>query len=119
MNTQVPGTETIIRHHLQAFLEGQGLEAVVKDYDDDARFYSESQIHRGKKEIGAFFEDFVRNLPPDAFDHFELKSLLVEEDVGYITWNVGRDIPLGTDTFVVAGGKIVAQTFAMYAVPPR
>jgi hypothetical protein len=27
---------------------------------------------------------------------------------------VGEEIPLGTDTFVVDRGQIVAQTFAMY-----
>jgi len=32
---------------------------------------------------------------------------------------VGNDIPLGTDTFVVDNGKIVSQTFAMYAVPAQ
>jgi hypothetical protein len=30
---------------------------------------------------------------------------------------MGSDVPLGTDTFVVDNGKIVSQTFAMYAVP--
>ena len=32
----------------------------------------------------------------------------------YITWSVGQDIPLGTDTFVVDDAKIVSQTFAMH-----
>lgn len=36
-------------------------------------------------------------------------------NVAFITWDVGDDIPLGTDTFVVADGKLVSQTFALYA----
>lgn len=36
-------------------------------------------------------------------------------NVAYITWSVGTDIPLGTDTFVVEDGRLVSQTFAMYA----
>ena len=41
----------------------------------------------------------------------------VDGNVAYITWSVGADIPMGTDTFVVGNGKIVSQTFAMYARP--
>jgi hypothetical protein len=39
----------------------------------------------------------------------------VDGNIAYITWQVGSDIPLGTDTFVVDDGKIVFQTFAMHA----
>ena len=39
----------------------------------------------------------------------------VHGNIAYITWSVGSDIPLGTDTFVVENGRIVAQSFAMYA----
>jgi hypothetical protein len=37
----------------------------------------------------------------------------VEGDLGYITWSAGAALPLGTDTFLVRDGKIVAQTFAL------
>lgn len=40
---------------------------------------------------------------------------VVRNHVAYITWSVGNELPLGTDTFVVRDGKIVSQTFAMYA----
>ena len=60
---------------------------------------------------------FIEALPARGIERFELRSLHVEGDLAYITWNVGSDIPLGTDTFVVDDGKIVAQTFAMYAPP--
>jgi hypothetical protein len=60
---------------------------------------------------------FIASLPADAIDRFTLRSLRVDRNVAYITWCVGSDIPLGTDTFVVDNGKIVSQTFAMYAVP--
>jgi len=60
---------------------------------------------------------FLEVLPLGGIDRFELRSLHVEGELAYITWNVGSDIPLGTDTFVVDDGKIVAQTFAMYVAP--
>jgi ketosteroid isomerase-like protein len=117
MNTESAVTEAVVRRHLQAFLEQKGISAIVNDYDDDARFYSEAQIYQGKQEIRGFFTDFVDSLPAGAIERFSLRSLQVEGNIAYITWSVGGDIPLGTDTFVVDNGRIVSQTFAMYAVP--
>ena len=116
MNTASAATETVVRNHLQTFLEQQGVTALVSDYDDDAHFYSEAKIYRGKQEIHGFFTDFIASLPAGAIDRFTLTSLRIARNVAYITWCVGDDIPLGTDTFVVKNGKIVSQTFAMYAV---
>jgi hypothetical protein len=75
--------------------------------------------HEGKQEIHAFFVDFLAGLPEGALDRFELRSRQVEGSIGYITWSVGSEIPLGTDTFVVDNGKIVSQTFAMFAHPSQ
>jgi ketosteroid isomerase-like protein len=119
MNAGSAVTEAVVRNHLQAFLEQKGVAAIVSDYDDDARFCSEARTYRGKQEIHGFFTDFIAALPVGAIEHFTLRSLRVDHDIAYITWSVGSDIPLGTDTFVVANGKIVAQTFAMYAVAPQ
>jgi ketosteroid isomerase-like protein len=117
MNTQSSVTETVVRNHLQAFLEQKGIAAIVNDYDENARFYSEAKIYHGKQEIHGFFSDFINSLPTGAIDRFSLRSLQVDGNIAYITWSVGADIPMGTDTFVVGNGKIVSQTFAMYAVP--
>jgi ketosteroid isomerase-like protein len=119
MNSESSDTESVVRNHLQAFLEQKGVAAIVNDYDDNARFISEAQIYRGKQEIHGFFTGFIDALPAGGIDNFTLRSLRVDGDVAYITWSVGGDIPLGTDTFVVNNGKIVSQTFAMYAVPAQ
>ena len=117
MNTETSVTEAVVNNHLQAFLEQRGVAAIVGDYDDDARFCTEDRIYRGKQEIHGFFVDFLDSLPAGSIDHFSLRSRRVDGNIAYITWNVGTDIPLGTDTFVVYNGKIVSQTCAMYAVP--
>lgn len=117
MNPQSPATEAVVRHHLTAFLERRGLDAIVADYSEAAHFHTEAEVYVGKQEIHGFFEHFIEALPARGIERFELRSLHVEGDLAYITWNVGSDIPLGTDTFVVDDGKIVAQTFAMYAPP--
>jgi ketosteroid isomerase-like protein len=119
MSTESSVTEAVVRNHLQAFLEQKGIAAILDDYDENARFYSEARIYQGKQEIHGFFTDFIGSLPAGGIDHFSLRSLRVDGDMAYITWSVGSDIPLGTDTFVVNQGKIVSQTFAMYTVPAQ
>jgi ketosteroid isomerase-like protein len=113
MNGQ-PSTEAIVLNHLQAFVDQKGIAAILSDYAEDARFHSEARSYHGKQEISRFFLEFITSLPPGARDRFSLRSLRVDGDLAYITWSAGREIPLGTDTFVVRDGKIVSQTFAMY-----
>ena len=119
MDAESSVTETVVRNHLQAFLQQKGIAAILNDYDDNARFYTESKIYRGTQEIHGFFMDFLGSLPAGGVDQFSLRSQRVDGNLAYITWSVGSDIPLGADTFVVANGKIVSQTFAMYAAPAR
>jgi ketosteroid isomerase-like protein len=117
MTTRSSNTEAVVRSHLQAFVEEKGVAAILSDYDDNASFHSEARTYRGKQEIHDFFANFIASLPPAAAKHFSLRTLRVEGDLAYITWSAGREIPFGTDTFVVRDGKIVSQTFAMYAAP--
>ena len=114
MKAQSDITEAIVRNHLQAFVEQKGIDAILSDYDDNARFHSEARTYQGKQEIGNFFASFIASLPPGATDRFSLRTLRVDGELAYITWSAGREIPLGTDTFVVRNGKIVLQTFAAY-----
>ena len=117
MNSDSTVTESVVRNHLQAFLEQKGVAAIVEDYDETAWFYSEAEMYHGKERIADFFANFIDSLPTGAIDRFALRSMRVEGQIAYITWSVGTEIPLGTDTLVVEDGKIVAQTFAMYAAP--
>ncbi|HEX7375029.1 MAG TPA: nuclear transport factor 2 family protein [Steroidobacteraceae bacterium] len=116
MGTESSDTEAVVQTHLDAFVRQTGIDALVRDYHDDARFMSEAATYHGKREIRQFFEAFLASLPPNAIDRFSLRSLRVEGEVAYITWSIGDDVPLGTDTFVVRDRRIVSQTFAMH--PP-
>ena len=109
-------TEATVRHHLQAFVEQHGLDAILGDYAADACFLSEGRAYCGKPAIGEFFQEFLAALPAGAIERFTLRSLRVQGEVAYITWSAGPALPLGTDTFVVRRGRIVAQTFAMVGV---
>jgi hypothetical protein len=114
MNPQPGTTEAIVCNHLLAFVEQKGIDAILSDYDDDARFHSEARTYQGKQEISEFFVNFIASLPVGARERFSLKTLRIDGELAYITWSAGREIPLGTDTFVVRNGKITSQTFAMY-----
>ena len=46
-----------------------------------------------------------------------MRSLRVDDDLAYLTWSSGREIPLGTAYLLVANGKIASQTVAIYALP--
>ncbi len=117
MNPETSDTETVVRHHLQAFVEQQGLDAILADYADDACFLSERRAYCGKSAVREFFDSFIAAFPPQAYGLFDLRSMRVEGDVAYITWSAGPEFPLGTDTFVVRHGRIVSQTFAMVGAP--
>ncbi len=116
MSTQSSVTESVVLNHLQAFVEQKGVPAILSDYDENARLYGEARVYQGKREIGVFFTDFIASLPAGTIARFALRSLRVDGGMAYITWSAGEYIPLGTDTFVVKDGKIVSQTFAMYAL---
>jgi hypothetical protein len=116
MSNRSSVTETVVRNHLTAFVEQKGVPAILSDYDENARLYGEARVYQGKQEIGAFFTDFIASLPAGAIARFALRSLRVDGSIAYITWSAGETIPLGTDTFVVKDGRIVSQTFAMYAL---
>jgi ketosteroid isomerase-like protein len=117
MNPNPGDTESVVRHHLQTFLEQQGIDAILSDYADDACFLCEGRAYCGKPAIRGFFSEFIAALPPQALGQFALRSLRVVGEVAHITWSAGLELPLGTDTFVVREGRIVSQTFAMYAPP--
>lgn len=115
MNTRTTDPEGVVRRHLQTFVEQQGLDAILSDYADDAWLLNEAITFRGKPAIRRFFADFIAALPPGAIPAFALRNLRVEGEIAYITWSAGRELPHGTDTFVVRNGKIVSQTVATYA----
>lgn len=41
MNSNPGATESVVRHHLSAFLEEQGLHAILSDFADDAILLSD------------------------------------------------------------------------------
>jgi len=112
MNISTEQTLNIINRHLHAFTTKQGADAIVADYDERAVLHAPDCVYRGVDEIRRFFETFLGNLPERALELFRIRGQEAHDEVGYIVWNMGELIPLGTDTFVIKDEKIVQQTYA-------
>jgi uncharacterized protein (TIGR02246 family) len=107
-------TRAIMDHQFEAFSAGDADE-VAKDFADDAVLITAEGVTRGREAIRAAYADFFSGLfKPGTYD-LTLDAEHIEGDVVQIVWRAScatAEIPLGTDTFVVRDGKIVAQTFA-------
>ena len=106
-------TKDVLDHHLKCFGTGD-LEGILADYAPDAVLFTPDRPLSGvdaiKPLFQAMFAEFGR---PGA--SFSMKQQFVEGDYAYILWTAetaDNVYELGTDTFVVRDGKIVAQSFA-------
>jgi ketosteroid isomerase-like protein len=112
-------TQTVLDRHLAAF-GAADVEAVLADYADDAVMLTADAALKGKQALRTMFGDLFDGLFKPGTYGFGMDSLRVESDVAQIIWHAScaaANIPLGTDTFVVRGGKIVAHTFAAKLEP--
>lgn len=117
MDTRTNQTLNVMNRHLHAFMTNQGAAAIVDDYEENAVLHAPDRVYRGVDEIRGFFEAFLGNLPEQALEIFRMRTQEAHGEVGYIVWSVGDLIPLGTDTFLIKGGKIVQQTYAALIGP--
>jgi ketosteroid isomerase-like protein len=117
---KMASTKDVIDHHVKAFGE-RDLKGVLSDYAPDAVFFSADGPLRGADAIRPLFEAMIAEFgKPGAT--FRMKQQLVEGDYGHILWSAetaDNVYELGTDTFVVRDGKIVAQSFTGKLTPKR
>ena len=105
-------TKDVIDHHLKAF-DARDLKGVLSDYAPDAVFFTPQGPLRGPDAIRPLFQAMITEFAkPGAA--FRMKQQFVEGDYAYILWaaeTADNVYELGTDTFVVRNGRIVAQSF--------
>ena len=106
-------TQDILEKHLQAFAEG--VDAIMEDYSEESVLMTPDATHRGLDKIRGFFTAILGGAPAGFWDVFTITRQEVVGEVAYIAWMGKPWYPLGTDTFVIRDGKIVAQTFAACA----
>jgi ketosteroid isomerase-like protein len=105
-------TKDVIDNHLSAFAE-RDLKGVLSDYAPGAVFFTQKGPLKGVDAIRPLFQGMIQEFgKPGAT--FNLEEQFVEGDHAYILWTAetaDNVYELGTDTFVVREGKIVAQSF--------
>jgi ketosteroid isomerase-like protein len=113
-------TTDVLSHHLKSFNEGD-LKGILSDYAPGAVLFTQDGALRGTDAIKPLFEGMIAEFgKPGAA--FSMKRQYVEGDYAYILWTAetaDNMYELGTDTFVVYDGKIVAQSFTGKILPKR
>jgi hypothetical protein len=111
-------TKDVIDHHLKCFGEGD-LDGILSDYAPDAVLFTPAGLLKGEDAIRPLFQAMIAEFEkPGA--KFSLKQKFIEAGYAYILWTAetaDNFYDLGTDTFVVEAGKIVAQSFTSKMIP--
>jgi len=108
----------VLDHHLKCFGEGN-LEGILSDYAPGAVLFMSEGALKGADAIRPLFQAMIAEFAkPGAV--FSMKQQFVEDEYAYILWTAetaDNVYELGTDTFVVRDGKIMAQSFTGEIVP--
>jgi ketosteroid isomerase-like protein len=111
-------TKDVLEHHKTCFGKGD-LTGILSDYAPDAVLFTPDGPLRGVDAISPLFQAmFAEFGKPGAV--FSMKQESVEGDYAYILWTAetaDNVYEVGTDTFVVRDGKILAQSFAAKIMP--
>jgi ketosteroid isomerase-like protein len=111
-------TRDIIDHHLTAFAQ-RDLKGVLSDYAPSAVFFTQNGPLKGVDAIRPLFQAMIAEFAKPGAT-FSMKQQFIEGDHAYILWSAetaDNVYELGTDTFVVQNGKIVAQSFTGKITP--
>ena len=111
-------TKDVFDHHVKCFGEGD-LQGILADYSPSAIMFTPDGPLKGTEAIRPFFQALLAEFgqPGTAFS---MKLLSIEGDFAYCIWTAetaDNVYELGTDTLVVRGGRIVAQSYAGKITP--
>ncbi|WP_326534606.1 nuclear transport factor 2 family protein [Pseudorhodoferax sp.] len=106
-------TQRTLDHHLGAF--AQGLDALLRDYDDTSVLVTPDRTYAGTAEIRAFFQAFIEGADPKFWQAFRIIRNSVHGEVAYLVWEARPWVTLATDTLHVQGGRIAVQTFTPFS----
>ena len=111
-------TQQVLDHHLQAFGTGD-LDGILEDYTSGSIIIEPDGVHRSREEMSAFFSTLFAEFAKPGMT-FSMDQQVVDGEIAYIRWSAetaDNTYELGTDTFLIRDGKIVAQTFAVKTTP--
>jgi len=110
-------TEILDRQNLY-FVKGD-VDELMKDFSEQAKVFTPDGVLEGLDNIKNFYTEVTTNVLPPGSD-FKISRQEVRGQIAYIVWSAESKnyrFPLGTDTFVIKDGKIIAQTFAAKIEP--
>ncbi len=106
-------TKEVLDHHLKSFGEGD-LEGILSDYAPDAVLFTPKGPLKGTDEIRPLFVAMLAEFAKPGASHSMLHES-IEGEYAYMLWTAetaDNSYEFATDTLVVRGGKIVAQSYA-------
>ena len=111
-------TKDVVDNHLKCFGEGD-LRGILADYAPGAVLFTPEGTLTGADAMRPLFQAMIAEFAkPGAV--FSMKQEFVRGDYAYILWTAetaDNVYEVGTDTFVVRDGKIVAQSFTGKITP--
>jgi ketosteroid isomerase-like protein len=114
----MPSTNDVLNHHLKCFGEGD-LEGILSDFAPGAVLFTPDGPLKGRDAIRPLFQAmFAEFAKPGAT--FSMKQRSVDGDFAYVLWTAetaDNIYEIGSDTFVVRDGQIVAQSLASKITP--
>ena len=110
-------TQAVLARHTQALMSGD-MDAVMRNFAQDAAVFTQGETFRGHEQIRAFLEQGIRNLPPGYMDAFKVLWQDFDGPVACLVYQAEPFVALGTDTWVVHDDKIIAQTYTAYPAYP-
>lgn len=111
-------TEATLHHRLKCFAAGD-IDGIMSDFADDAVLIGMDGIVDNLPAIRAMFTTIITQYIPKG-STIAMKQAIASGTVAYILWSAESpsfSIPVGSDTFVMRDGKIIAQTFAAHIQP--
>lgn len=106
-------TEQVLAHHLECFGRGD-LDGILADYSSTAVMFTPEGPLKGPAVLRPFFQAIFAEFGKPGTS-FSMNHRSVDGDYAYILWSaetVDNVYEMGTDTFVVRDGNIMAHSFA-------
>ena len=108
----------VLEHHQKALKQGD-IDEVMSDYASGAVLFTKDAALKGSDAIRHMFETFLAEFAKPGTT-LNRKQQLVDGNYAYVVWTAETThnvYEMGTDTFVIREGKIVAQSFTAKVTP--
>ena len=114
----MPSTEQVLQHHLKAFGDAD-IQEFMADYASDAVLFTPNGPLKGHDAIRPAMQGVLAEFGKPG-TQFAMKHQTVHDNHAYLVWTAetaDNIYDLGTDSFVMHNGKIVAHFFAAKTTP--